>query len=121
MVSMKSYVVDRVQTGGQGLGRGILESEVLEDRIKIKFHLQRPMGLPDEDIFIEVPFDDVDGLPEVRGLEQHGVGGVYTLEKRFVRLDLPDGRKLVFIYENSRETYSGAWSEEEVYGPFIER
>lgn len=98
------------------LGHGIPTAEYLTDRVCLTFHLQHCMGVPDEEKVVEVRYDEIDALPQAPPLTK----GNWTLEMKYVQVDIR-GRPIVFVYENYLETYSGAWSDEWIAGPYRER
>lgn len=113
---MKKYNVYKVETGSQGLGEGIPCIGYLEDRIIMKFHLQKARGLPDRDEIYELEYKNIDKLELAPSSITRNE---FTIEKKFVRIPVEE-LAIIFIYENYMEDV-GPWSEEYIAGPFIER
>lgn len=95
-------------------GNGIPTIEKCFDGVRLTFHLQTAMGRPDEQRVFEIRYADIAGLSYAPPLD---FDSNWTLEERYVDVGTQGGG-LRFIYRNYMETYSGAWSEEIMIGPY---
>ena len=117
---MKSHTVEYVTTGGGRKGCGTSHVEFIPDGVRVTFHLQRTMGLPDADKIFTIPFEALDALPAPQP-DWTERGGYWSNERRRFAVELPGtGKHLIFHYEDAVESNSSPWSDEEVFGPYVE-
>lgn len=88
--------------------------ELLEDRIRVKYHLQKPYGVPDVDDELEILYKDIENLPQAP--EEVGLGK--TRPENGERIYIPECRKtILFIFDKYQERDGGP-AEESIYGPY---
>ena len=117
---MKSYTERYVNTGGGSKGGGVPHVEFFPGGVQVTFHLQRTMGIPDADKIFEIPLEALNALPAPPTGWTEG-GDYWTNERRRVAMELPStGKRLIFHYVDTVDSYSSPWSDEEVYGPYVE-
>lgn len=92
----------------------ITNTEFLENEVKVHYHLHKPYGIKDVDDVLNVPYANVDKLPNPP--EKIGIGE--SGKEAYQEIHIPKLNKtIIVIFDSYRES---SWqTEEDFYGPYL--
>lgn len=90
----------------------IEKTELIEDKVRVHYHLQKPYGIPDVNDFKEVFYKDVLNLSKP---PKHIGWGNNSKEEIYIPTI---NKTIIFVFDKYLENPTGPL-EEDIYGPFL--